>query len=55
LAVALASPPDLTQRLERAVAAKLSSRQIMEVMADLFGAGVETTRLLLMEDVDDDS
>jgi hypothetical protein len=55
LAVVLAPPADLTQRLQRGVAAKLSSRQMVEVMADLFGAGMETTRLLLTEATDDDS
>lgn len=54
LAVALAPPPDLTDRLEQRVAAKLSSRQIMNVVADLFGAGFETTRLLFIEDDNDD-
>jgi anti-sigma factor RsiW len=53
LAIVLAPPADLAQRLEQGVAAKLSSRQMMEVVADLFGAGLETTRLLLIEDPDD--
>lgn len=53
LAEILAPPVDLTDRLEQGVAAKLSSRQIMNVIADLFGAGFETTRLLLTEDQDD--
>jgi anti-sigma factor RsiW len=55
LAIVLSPPADLAERLEQAVAARLSSRQVMEVVADLFGAGFETTRLLLIEDPDDDS
>ena len=55
LAIVLAPPGDLAQRLQEGVTAKLSSRQMMEVVADLFGAGIETTRLLLIEDDDDDS
>ncbi|MDH3679269.1 MAG: hypothetical protein OEV40_04885 [Acidimicrobiia bacterium] len=53
LAEALAPPDDLTARLTEGVAAKLSSRQVMDVVADLFGAGLETTRLLLIEEPDD--
>ncbi len=54
LAIVLAPPVDLALRLEEAVTARLSSRQMMEVVADLFGAGLETTRLLLIEGDDDD-
>ncbi len=54
LAIVLAPPSDLAQRLEEGVTARLSSRQMMEVVADLFGAGLETTRLLLIEGEDDD-
>lgn len=54
LAIVLAPPDDLARRLEEGVTAKLSSRQMMEVVADLFGAGLETTRLLLTEGDDDD-
>lgn len=54
LAIVLAPPSDLAQRLEEGVTARLSSRQMMEVVADLFGAGLETTRLLLIEGDDDD-
>jgi hypothetical protein len=50
LALVLAPPPDLADRLEKRVAAKLSSRQVLNVVADLFGAGFETTRLLFIED-----
>ncbi len=55
LAEALAPPEDLTERLVAGVNARLSSRQVMGVIADLFGAGIETTRLLLIEDTDDDN
>jgi hypothetical protein len=50
LALVLAPPPDLTDRLEKGVSAKLSSRQMMGVVADLFGAGFETARLLFTGD-----
>ena len=53
LAELLAPPVDLTARLEQGVAAKLSSQQIVNVIADLFGAGLETSRLLLTGDDDD--
>ncbi len=49
LASLLAPPEDLTERLERRVIAKLDSRQVLGVLADLFGAGIETSRLLLSE------
>ncbi len=55
LAEALAPPEDLTERLVAGVNARLSSRQVMGVIADLFGAGIETTRLLLIEDTDDNN
>lgn len=55
LAAVLAPPEDLAQRLEAGVAAKLSSRQMLEVVADLFGAGFEATRLLTIGEPDDDS
>ncbi len=56
LAELLEPPPDLTERLERRVIARLDSRQVLGVLADLFGAGLETSRLLLSEGprVDDD-
>ena len=43
-------PEDLSERLERRVADRLDSMVIMEVVADLFGAGMETSRLLLTEE-----
>lgn len=53
LAELLAPPDDLTARLEQSVTARLSSHQIVNVIADLFGAGFETSRLLLSGDDDD--
>ncbi len=45
------SPPsDLADRLERKVVARLDSRVVIEMVSDLFGAGVETSKLLLTED-----
>ncbi len=49
LTTLLAPPPDLTDRLERRVAAKLDTRRVLGVMADLFGVGFETGKLLLSE------
>ncbi|MGF1598590.1 MAG: hypothetical protein ACFCVK_16960 [Acidimicrobiales bacterium] len=54
LAQVLASPEGLTQRLETGVAARLSSRDVLNVVGDLFAAGFETTRLLLTEEPDVD-
>jgi hypothetical protein len=54
LAELLAPPVDLTERLQQGVAAKLSSQQVMNVIVDLFGAGFETSRLLMTGDDDDD-
>ncbi|MEM9613955.1 MAG: hypothetical protein AAF962_27600 [Actinomycetota bacterium] len=47
---ALAPPPDYTNRLIVAVNDQLSSRQVFGLVADLFAAGLETSRLLLVED-----
>jgi len=54
LALVLAPPSDLSARLERRVTARLDSRVMFDVVSDLFGAGVETTRLLLTEDPPDE-
>ncbi len=53
LGTVLASPADLSERLERKVTARLDSRIMFDVVSDLFGAGVETSRLLLMEENDE--
>lgn len=50
LAFVLSPPGDLTTRLQVGVAARLDSRQIAGVVADLFGAGIETSRLLLSDE-----
>lgn len=50
LAAVLAPPRDLSDRLERRVTARLDSRIMFDVVSDLFGAGVETSRLLLTEE-----
>lgn len=55
LADALSPPGDLTERLVAGVNEKLSSRQIMGVVADIFGAGLETTRMLIIEEHNDDN
>ena len=55
LAEALAPDQGLTERLEQGLTARLSSRQVLDVVADLFGAGIETSRLLLIEDTDDNN
>ncbi len=53
LGTVLASPEDLTERLEQKVTARLDSRIMFDVVSDLFGAGVETSMLLLMEENDE--
>ncbi|MGH1491286.1 MAG: anti-sigma factor family protein [Acidimicrobiales bacterium] len=50
LAAVYELPPDLSDRLERRVAARLDSRVVLDVVSDLFGAGLETSKLLLTED-----
>lgn len=50
LALALAPPADLPTRLEEKVTQRLDSRVMFGVLSDLFGAGVETSRLLILED-----
>lgn len=54
LAFVLAPPGDLAEKLEVGVAARLNSRQVFGVVADLFGAGLETSRLLLTEETPDE-
>ncbi len=50
LAVVLAPPPDLTERLELGVSARLDSRLLAGIVFDLFQAGFETSRILLSDD-----
>jgi hypothetical protein len=54
LAAIYQAPTDLSERLERRVVDRLDSRVIIEVVADLFGAGLETSRLLLTEEPRDE-
>lgn len=53
LALAFAPPEGLSGRLTERVAARLDSRVVMDVMSDLFIAGLETSRLLITEDLDE--
>ncbi len=54
LAAVYTPPADLSDRLERRVAARLDSRVVLDVVSDLFGAGIETSKLLLTEDSPDE-
>lgn len=54
LAAVYSPPPDLSDRLERRVAARLDSRVVLDVVSDLFGAGIETSKLLFTEDPTDE-
>jgi hypothetical protein len=54
LAAIYQAPADLSDRLERRVVARLDSRVVLDVVTDLFGAGIETSRLLLTEDPTDE-
>ncbi len=58
LAAALAevyeSPTDLSERLERRVTDRLDSQVMFDVVSDLFGAGMETSVLLLTEEPPDE-
>lgn len=47
-------PADLANRLEEKVAARLDSRVVLGVVSDLFGAGVDTGKLLLFEETPDE-
>lgn len=50
LAAVFTAPEDLSDRLEKKVAARLDSRAVFDVVTDLFGAGIETSRILLLDD-----
>lgn len=50
LAQVYEAPADLSERLERRVAERLDSRIMISVVTDLFGAGLETSKLLLTEE-----
>lgn len=48
-------PPDTFAReIETRVIAKLDSRQVLGYFADLFGAGFETSRMLLLDGPEDE-
>lgn len=49
LAKVLAAPQNLPDRLETRVSAKLAGRELVGLMAEMFGAGMETSRLLIVE------
>ncbi len=53
LSAALAPPVDLSTRLEARVTQRLDSRVMFGVLSDLFAAGVETSRMLILEETDD--
>lgn len=49
--VSLLDPPaDLATRVEGNVTDRLTARQLAVVLADLYGAGLETSKLLLSEE-----
>jgi hypothetical protein len=50
LLMVLDPPEDLVPRVEAGVAARLESRKMLGYVADVFGAGWETTRLLLTDE-----
>lgn len=50
LALVLAPPDDLSTRLEDKVTQRLDSRVMFDVLSDLFAAGVETSRMLILEE-----
>ncbi len=54
LHLVLAPPSDFRATIENRVVAKLDSRQVFGYMVDLFSAGVETTRLFLVDDSTED-
>lgn len=54
LALVYTPPVNLSDRLEQRVVARLDSRVMLGVVSDLFGAGVETSKLLLMEEPEDE-
>jgi hypothetical protein len=54
LALVLTSPTGLAERLEEKVVARLSSGEVLGVLGDLFGAGLETSVLLLTEGESDE-
>jgi len=56
LALVLQPPEDLSTRLEKGVSARLDSRVMFGVLSDMFAAGLETSRMLILDEngVDDE-
>lgn len=50
----LKPPPDLLPRLREGLQARMLDHETATLMGELFGAGLETTRLMLKEDDHDD-
>ena len=50
LLTVLDPPADLVPRMEAGVIAQLESRKVLGYFADIFGAGWETSRLLLTDE-----
>jgi len=50
LLAVLDPPDDLVPRMEAGVMARLESRKVLGYVADVFGAGWETTQLLLIDE-----
>ncbi len=53
LALVLAPPADLSTRLEHKVTQRLDSRVMIGVLSDLFAAGIETSRMLILDEPDE--
>ena len=54
LAEVLAPPSNLSERLEERVTARLDSRVMLDVLSDLLAAGIETSRMLILEETERD-
>ena len=54
LAAVYEPPSDLSERLARRVSDRLDSQVMFSIVADLFGAGMETSKLLLTEEPPDE-
>lgn len=50
----LQPPRGLPEKIESRVIERLDSRQVLGYMADLFGAGLETSKLFFLDDLSDD-
>lgn len=55
LSTVLAPPTDLAPRIEAGVIARLESRKVLGYIADLFGAGLETTRMFITDDLPEEN